>query len=137
MSKSKKQLIREALASQISAITSTPVFSNRVDSFFTGELPAISIITEEETLQIRDIQASSYLRELNITVQVHAEAVSGLDNFLDLQIESIEDAIRNDVSLNGEVLGLELLSNNVVLDGSGSTTIVGIADIKLKVKYTN
>ena len=127
--------IREALATLL-APTGLTVYSNRTESYFTSELPCLSIVSGEESVTRRDVTSKSFIRDLEMSIVLHAEATTELDDYLEDKIEEIESLLLSNQSLGvSGVLVMEITGNRIELESNSSNTTIGVAFINLRIKY--
>jgi hypothetical protein len=137
---SKRKAIREALKTILLNNTdcNANVYSNRVDAYWEDQLPAISIMMNQESSLKRDIRATQYLRTLELSVvitnQVAKSEPEPIDDFLDKVAEQVEGLIIANPSLNGEVSSTELTSTEIELSGEANKPL-GVLTLNYEIKY--
>lgn len=133
----KRTDIREAVKTMLLAgatVAGENVYSNRVSAFWKSELPSISIFTTEEEATPRDLKNQTYVRTMQLRLEVHAEATEDLDTLLDEAAVEIEDILNADQGLTGTALGSKLTSTSIELAGDASTP-VGVLSLNYEIKY--
>lgn len=136
MSNPKRHQIREALRIMLDGQTEAgaKVYSNRVSSFWRGELPSVSIFMRDEEATPREMAAKTYVRKGNISVEIHAEAKEDLDLELDKIADQVEAVIQGDQSLTGTVLGSVLTGTEIELSDQ-ATTPIGVLTLNYQITY--
>lgn len=117
------------------ALSSQNVFVNRTHVLQTSELPGVIITTDREDVTPVTINGTTSDREIELNISVHDKAFDGVDDDLDVLCVTIENAIRNDSTIDA---GIELASTGIdIVDGdqqiavatmSYSAIIYGISD---------
>lgn len=132
----KRQEIREAVKAMLldQTLANANVYSNRVSTFWKQQLPSISVFTRDEETTPRDLANSKYVRTLNLTIEIHAEAKENLDDTLDTIADQIETLIGTDQSLGGTALGTIMTGTTVELAGEAATP-VGVLTLSFQTKY--
>jgi Flp pilus assembly protein TadG len=132
----KRTDIREAVKTMLlsNTVAGLNVYSNRVSAFWKAELPSISIFTTEEEATPRDANNKSYVRTMQLRLEVHAEATEDLDTFLDNAAVQVEDILNADQGLAGTAIGSKLTSTSIELAGDASTP-VGVLSLNYEIKY--
>lgn len=133
----KRQAIREAIKNILIANTDcgASVYTNRASAFIRSELPCISIFSKDESLSPRDTANKSYVRKLNIIIEIHAEDNEDLDDRLDVINDQIEALLLADPSLQGTVQGL--IFTDIEIDISNDPAVdVGALTLTTQVTYT-
>lgn len=136
MSTPRRHQIREALRIMLEGQTDAgdKVYSNRVSSFWRGELPCVSIYMRDEEATPREMAAKSYIRKGNISIEIHAEAKEDLDLKLDQIADQVETVIQADPSLGGNVLGSILTGTEIELSEQ-ATTPIGVLVLSYQITY--
>lgn len=132
----KRTDIREAVKTMLlsNTIAGLNVYSNRVSAFWKSELPSISIFTTEEEATPRDLGNKSYIRTMQLRLEVHAEATEDLDDLLDDAAVQVEDIMNADQGLLGTAIGSKLTTTSIELAGDASTP-VGVCSLNFEIKY--
>lgn len=132
----KRTEIRNAVKAMLLNATTcgANVYSNRVSTFWKAELPSISIFTTDEEAQPRDLRAQSYVVNMNLRIEIHAEANEDLDETLDDLSKEVQDLIQANQDLTGTCLGSVYTGAQIELADNG-TTQIGVASLNFSVKY--
>jgi hypothetical protein len=137
-----RRQIREAVATLLTGLTTTGnrVFKSRVQTLKDNQLPAIVILTNEETVTQSTIHSNPLLeRQLSVQVIAKAKANTNLDDTLDQIIKEVEMAVfASDAAntLGGLVKGLVLDSLDITFNGEAETK-VGEAVMAFTAVYFN
>jgi hypothetical protein len=122
-----RRQIREAVATLLTGLTTTGnrVFQSRVQTLKDSQLPALVILTNEETVTQQTIHSNPLLeRQLSVQVIAKAKANTNLDDTLDQIIKEVEMAVfASDAAntLGGLVKGLVLDSLDITFNGEAET----------------
>jgi hypothetical protein len=137
-----RRQIREAVATLLTGLTTTGnrVFQSRVQTLKDNQLPALVILTNEETVTQSTIHSNPLLeRQLSVQVIAKAKANTNLDDTLDQIIKEVEMAVfASDAAntLGGLVKGLVLDSLDITFNGEAETK-VGEAVMAFTAVYFN
>lgn len=137
-----RRQIREAAATLLTNLTTTGsrVFQSRVQTLKDNQLPALVILTNEETVTQQTIHSNPLLeRQLSIQVIAKAKAKADLDDTLDQIIKEVEMAVfASDAAntLGGLVKGLVLDSIDITFNGDAEAK-VGEAVMAFTAVYFN
>jgi hypothetical protein len=137
-----RRQIREAVATLLTGLTTTGnrVFKSRVQTLKDNQLPALVILTNEETVTQQTIHSNPLLeRQLSVQVIAKAKANTNLDDTLDQIIKEVEMAVfASDAAntLGGLVKGLVLDSLDITFNGEAETK-VGEAVMAFTAVYFN
>jgi hypothetical protein len=124
-----RRQIREAVAALLTGLTTTGnrVFQSRVQTLKDNQLPALVILTNEETVTQSTIHSNPLLdRQLSVQVIAKAKANTNLDDTLDQIIKEVEMAVfASDAAntLGGLVKGLVLDSLDITFNGEAETKV--------------
>lgn len=117
---------------------SSNVFSNRIDAYWKEQLPAISIYTTQESAEKRDVSGRSYIRTMQLSIEITAEikqdSAKSIDDFLDDVADEVEVVISQDQSINGTCLASELIGTEIEMSGEPASPI-GVATLNYEIKY--
>jgi hypothetical protein len=137
-----RRQIREAVATLLTGLTTTGnrVFKSRVQTLQDNQLPALVILTNEETVTQSTIHSNPLLeRQLSVQVIAKAKANTNLDDTLDQIIKEVEMAVFASNAANtlgGLVKGLVLDSIDITFNGEAETK-VGEAVMAFTAVYFN
>jgi hypothetical protein len=137
-----RRQIREAVATLLTGLTTTGnrVFKSRVQTLQDNQLPALVILTNEETVTQSSIHSNPLLdRQLSVQVIAKAKANTNLDDTLDQIIKEVEMAVFASNAANtlgGLVKGLVLDSIDITFNGEAETK-VGEAVMAFTAVYFN
>lgn len=137
-----RRQIREAVATLLTGLTTTGnrVFQSRVQTLKDNQLPALVILTNEETITQETIHSNPLLeRQLSVQVIAKAKVNTNLDDTLDQIIKEVEMAVfASDAAntLGGLVKGLVLDSLDITFNGEAETK-VGEAVMAFTAVYFN
>jgi len=112
------------------------VFNARVFPLYDYVLPAVSVLTRDETVdnevgRLEGLQA----RELTASLVIHAKAVDTLDDDLDGLAELVETAMFSSPFLtSGKIRCFDLGESTIEVNADGETKI-GIMTIEFSLKY--
>jgi len=134
-----RRQIREAAATLLTglATTGSNVFDSRVYPVRDGQLPALRIFTQSETVEANTIGAGPARlqeRTLTLTVEGCIKATSGFDDTADAICKEVETAIAGDNTLGGKCKWVQLTSTEIELDGETEQPIV-IVRLNFQVFY--
>lgn len=119
-----RQQIREAVETALAGITSATKYTSRVYPLIS--LPAISIYTRREDADDENELLNTtrrYTRRLELTVEIAAEAISGVDDTVDTLAVSVEEALESDRTLGGACTDIRQLSWSMDLSGDAEKPI--------------
>jgi hypothetical protein len=115
-----RQVIREAVITQLSGITGVTFHRSRAYKLIA--LPAISVYVDSENIssELKDgiNSARVYSREANLIIEVAIEAVDDADDASDDYAAQIEAAIAGDLTLGGTCIDTTLYQTSADIDGS-------------------
>lgn len=117
-----RQQLREAAATLLTDLETTGVnvFQNRVYDVTESELPCLLIYTTNETIETETMaQYRTLHREVDLIVEGMAQAVSDIDDVLDLIGSEVEVAIGSDRTLSGTAKQATLESVEIGLSQVG------------------
>lgn len=135
-----RQQIREAVAAQLvgSATTGNRVFQSRVKVLAESELPALVVLTNQESINVDNIHPDPALsRVLTLTVLAKAKATNNIDDVLDTIIKEVEIKLagwQSVPALNSLIGGLVLNSVDVEINADNETPVAE-ATIEFLVNY--
>ena len=116
-------------------LTGSNVFEGRSYPVKRGALPCICIYTRSETSEpVATGGPTPLLRQLELTLEAHAEATDDIDGLMDDIAEDIEDAMAADAKLGGLVRFCYLDSTEITYDGSGRKR-VGTLKMTYQIEY--
>lgn len=134
-----RQQIREAVATQLSGLTttSTRVYQSRLHPLSDSNLPCLLVSTEDEEVRAVGLHSQPLLeRTVRLTVRGVAKAVSNVDDLLDTMAKEVETAIGTaaDQTFGGLVKRIDLTGLRAEMD-DGLEKPVGIVSIFYNVVY--
>lgn len=131
-----RKSIRDAVVALLDGNTSAGnnVYANRETTLWESELPAILVYTADESAEPRDASGRTYIRTLDLNIQIKAEANDTVDDDLDALATEVEDIISNDRSLSGTAISSVYKSTEISLDAE-SETEKGVATLSYEIKY--
>lgn len=102
------------------------------------ELPSISIVTPLENARPESLQQKRYIRilDLKIEIRVAADSETGLDDYLDDTMATLEDFMLANESILGTTLGSVLISSELDI-GYESDQEIGLGTLLYQVTYVN
>jgi hypothetical protein len=131
-----RKAIRDALKALLLDETSAGenVYSNRETAAWQSELPSILIYTESEDAQPRAANTSqSYIRDLELRIDLKLEATENVDDALDDFVSEVEEILFSNPSFGG-VTSSRLTRTEVRIDEQGENS-VGVASLSVLCKY--
>lgn len=133
-----RRQIRDAVATALTGLgtTGARVFTSRVYELAATDLPALSIETLSETVEVSDLTFPRLLRRtVRLQVSVHARATADTDDVLDQASKEVEAALAMPcAALAGIAKFITLLTTDIRFDGSGEQPR-GQADLVFEVQY--
>ena len=133
-----RQLIREAIATAVTGLTTTgtDVFTNRVHPYGDDDLPNISIYAarEPETVEDDGEMGPYQLRILPIDIVARVKTTTELDDQLDDICAEVETALTGSATVKALVKDIRLISTEISLDGEGEKP-VGSASMVWQIIY--
>lgn len=134
-----RQSIREAAATLLTGLTTTGsrVHQSRLPyaTLGDGELPALLVTTENESVADRTITAAAVLqRELDLIVSGLAKPSANLDDSLDTIAAEVEAALGESLTVSTSKLSVLLQDIKVAIDSSLERD-VGRIDLAFRVIY--
>ena len=139
MSHVRKQ-IRDALKARLTGLTTTGanVETTRIHSFVEEDaaLPGLVIFPDvEEILEpSEDLEIGSQHRILNIIVQGYEQAVSDMEDTLDLIAEEVETAVFTDQFFGGLVHSTDLVGTEIDIM-PGASAPLGVVTLSFRLSY--
>jgi hypothetical protein len=132
----KRQDIRDATYALLNTHTSvgTNVFKNRVINLQQTQLPAIDITTTSETATPRGMNATVYIRKLELKIRIMLDALSDIDDEIDDIAAEVEAILFANKSLSGTCSGSTYQSMNIEIDDQGSK-IIAVGEMIFEVNY--
>lgn len=125
-----KQLLIEG-----NTLAKSRVFANRSRNLNGHELPAIVVKTEVEGNEKLNQAPRILKRTLNLTIEAHLESNERIDDRLDYFAGQIEDIMKKDLTLGGEVTDSMLVRTEMGdIDETGET-LHGTIDLVYAVVY--
>lgn len=127
--------IRDAIATLLTSTTDVGVnvFVNRETSVWRSELPTIIVYSRGESATPRALSGSTYIRQLQLVIEIKVEANNTLDDTLDTIAQQVE-AIVSVADIEGTMGRPIYLSTEINLD-SGSEIEKGVATLNYQVQY--
>lgn len=119
--------IREALATQITGLTTTGsrVFQSRFYNIDSGELPAAIVYTKSENSEPATIGSNRVLdRTLSLVVEIYVSATANADDTADTICKEIETAIAADNTISGLAKDCYIESTELDLNGEGERPVI-------------
>lgn len=135
-----RQQIREAVSALLlgNASTGSHVFQSRVRPLAESELPALIVLTNNETITAEGINTEPFLnRELTLTVLAKAKATINIDDVLDNIIKEVEIKLAgwvNNNTLHSLVSSIILQSISIEINAENETP-VGEASMDFLINY--
>lgn len=131
-----RQQLRESIATVVTGLTTTGarVFQSRVYPIQATELPCLLVKTEAERVDYQTIAVNSLQeREITVTIEAMAKAVTNLDDTLDKICKEVEIAINAASTISKDI---QLAGTNIDTSAIGQQP-VGIATMIYRMKvYT-
>jgi hypothetical protein len=134
-----RRQVREAFATQVTGLATTGarVYVNNVDPLSAGELPALLIRVDNETIERQSIGAPNvYVRRvLTLIVTACARASSAVWDSLDAICAEVEVAALGTVAamtLGGLAVDTTLVATEIRINGEGDR-LVGTADMQFQI----
>ena len=134
-----RRQVREAFATQVTGLATTGarVYVNNVDPLSTGELPALLIRVDNESIERQSIGAPNvYVRRiLTLMVTACARASSAVWDTLDAICAEVEVAALGTVAamtLGGLAVDTTLVATEIRINGEGDR-LVGTADMQFQI----
>lgn len=123
-----RESIRGAVKAAVTGLATTAarVYPSIVYNLQESQLPALQIITGEESIDLTSGTLDAPQRLLQITIKGTAQAVSGLDDTLDDIAEEVETAMATDVTLGGYSHGVDLQSTTFDFSGEGDKPVASV-----------
>ena len=132
-----REQIRNAAATALSALAGGRVYKSRV--YPADVLPAIGVFTTNETARndgflTGAVGAKRYNRELDLVVEILAEAIADVDAEVDTLASAVETQLAADYTLGGIAVDCELFGTTVDLEGDGDVPLA-VARLTFRVWY--
>lgn len=86
-------------------------------------LPAVTIYTPEEPVRPKDLSQKSYIRSLELRIEVRIADRDTADDTLDEMMNEVEQILFDNHSIGGTILSSELTGSSVGVDFDGSEPI--------------
>lgn len=130
--------IRFALMNLLLGQTSADqnVYTNRENSLWRVELPALIISTSEEPVVPATLQGRRYNRTLTLTVEAKVEATESVDDALDALLAEVETIVSNNPSISGTVQAIIQTNTETHMVSQGERDI-GVGTLTFECKYTS
>lgn len=134
-----RQQIREAVASQLSGLTTTGtrVYQSRLHPLSDSNLPCLLVNTDSEEIATLTLQPHPVMeRDLTLAVRCIAKAVNNLDDTLDTMLKEVETALGTvtDPTYGGLVKSMSPTGIDIEMD-DGMDKPVGVASLNYRVTY--
>jgi hypothetical protein len=110
------------------------VFSSRKSNISDEELPAITIFTPVENATPQSISQKTYIRTLEMHIEVRDQFVDLVDDTLDDLVSEIEQIMADNQSVSGTTIGSVLAQTITEIDYSGEKPS-GLATMIYELKY--
>lgn len=123
--------IRKQAVAQLLGLTSagSSVYASRVAPLISNgwqnELPAICVYTMDEGGEIFNAAPREYLRNVQLVVEIHANADEALDDVLDVIARQVENLLLQDDTLGDTVNDLRYAQTRMVIRDEGEDLIGG------------
>lgn len=100
---SKRKEIREKIKSMLigKTICGDNVFENRLLKWREERFPAISIYTQSESSEIKNVSPRLYKRRLNLAIEIIAFADDNIDDYMDALADEVEALLHQTWDLEG------------------------------------
>lgn len=136
MSHKRTDIRKSCVASLIAADTAAGlnVFSNRAIAFFGVTLPAINVVTTDESAEPESVSDAPTLRSLQLAIDLFMEASENLDDDLDDLALEVEEVLRNVESLGDAAIDCRLETTAMDLTRLGETP-AGVTRLVYLVTY--
>lgn len=129
-----REQIRNNVATALGALAGGRVYTSRV--YPIDVLPAIGVFansessTEDPTLGIPRLN-----RQVDLTVEIAAEAVADVDDVVDALAADVEAAIAANPTLSGVAVETPLIATTITLDGGDAELPLAFARLTFRVWY--
>lgn len=113
------------------------VEASRLYNYSDGELPATSVRSNSETVEVSRVIARprQHLRQLELQVQHHVQQASGLDDQLDALLTESEQILSGNPTLDGLASSIELQGMDIEMAAGESEQPIGVATQTWLVQY--
>ncbi len=132
-----RKTIREQIVTTVTSLSTTGsnVYETRYFPLETGNLPALIIYTNDETVDEYSLGAGtrSMIRTLNVVIEAHCRGTANLDDTLDTISEEVEEAMCSDVTRGGHANDTKLVSTEYEFDSGSQKT--GLARFTYAISY--
>tara|TARA_B100000214_G_scaffold306539_1_gene237605 strand:+ start:659 stop:1102 length:444 start_codon:yes stop_codon:yes gene_type:complete len=132
-----RKTIRENIVTTITGLSTTGsnVYETRYFPLETGNLPALIVYSNEESVENYTLGAGSRSMErtLNVTIEAHCRGTSNIDDTLDTIAEEVEEAMCTDVSRGGNANDTKLQLTEYEFDAGSQKT--GMARFTYAISY--
>jgi hypothetical protein len=132
-----RKTIREQIVTTVTSLSTTGsnVYETRYFPLETGNLPALIVYTNEETVDEYSLGAGtrSMIRTLSVVIEAHCRGTANLDDTLDTIAEEVEEAMCSDVTRGGNANDTKLLSTEYEFDSGSQKT--GLARFTYAISY--
>ena len=132
-----RKTIRENIVTTITGLSTTGsnVYETRYFPLETGNLPALIVYSNEESVENYTLGAGSRSMErtLNVTIEAHCRGTSNIDDTLDTIEEEVEEAMCTDVSRGGNANDTKLQLTEYEFDAGSQKT--GMARFTYAISY--
>lgn len=113
-----REQIRNSVATLLSAIAGGRVYTSRV--YPLEILPAVGIFANSEiSTQDPNLAAARLNREVDLVIEIAAEAISDVDATVDAIASSVETAIAANPTLSGIAVDVTLTGTTIEIEDSG------------------
>jgi len=132
-----RQTIRERIVTDITGLTTTGsrVFDTRIYPLTSAELPALIVYARDEDIEYEDLKPNRLQRrDLSVVIEAHAKATANLEDTFDTIAKEVEEAISNDLTVNGNAKDVRLDSIDTDFNSDGQSK-AGVMTITYIISY--
>ena len=128
-----RQQIREAIFNLLEPLPELQAFVAQAGFFQANQLPAVNLLTGDETVLKRYMQGGCSVQhiQIDVLIEVYVLECTHYEDALDSHCVNIQEVLVPDTTLNGLVHGFEFDSSIIVRNRDGERTI--FAPIRLRI----
>lgn len=128
-----RQQVREALATQITGLTTTGSSVYQSRTYPVNTLPSITVMNTRDEVR-EETQGGNQRRSLAVTLTCRAKAKDDVDDTLDTIAAEVETAVNADPKLGGRVIDTALIVTDIEYADGGEQPI-GVLRMEYEILY--
>lgn len=135
---SKRKEIREKIKALLTNKTAcgVNVFENRLLKWRKEKFPAISIYTQSESSEIKNVSPRLYKRRLSLAIEIIAMADNNIDDYMDVLADQVEAILHQTWNLEGVAENFIYLGTQIGIAHDGADSFA-CAKLEYEAQYSS